>query len=233
MPNWVDQEFVIVGPRGDLDRFCALAVTGNFRRSHTLDDEPRFLFDRVCPITKAEARDCGDEHRTAVLLQFLRSHTQASFQLQSAWTYPEHFYKTRLLRGWPTLQFCCAVNEDMGQFQGLMAGIGGVVTDHVEGADAPYNRRRHLRRIRTLKRRWAGVERAGRPWVVLLPFRFRTRARYAADATFDVYGRMFHLPTETEVRRLVRGRTAVRVCRRTRTGQLRQVRAYRRGDLDG
>ncbi len=30
MPNWVDQDFVVVGPREDLDRFCALAVTGNF-----------------------------------------------------------------------------------------------------------------------------------------------------------------------------------------------------------
>ncbi len=231
MPNWVDQEFVIVGPREDLDRFCALAVAGNFRADHTLDDEPTFHFDLACPIRKQDARACGDEHRTAVLLQFLRSHTQACFQLQSAWTYPEHFYKVRLLRDWPTLQFCCAVNEDMGQFQGLMAGIGGVVTDHVESAEAPYHRRRHLRRIRALKRRWAAVERAGRPWVVWLPFRFRNRARYNADATFDTLGHMFHLPTEAEVRRLVLGRTAVRVCRRTRAGQLREVRAYRRGDV--
>jgi hypothetical protein len=232
MPNWVDQEFVIVGPRDDLDRLCALAVTGNFRRNHTLDDEPTFHFDRVCPIAAADRRECEDEHRTAVLFQVLRSRTQASFSMQSSWTYPEHFYKTRLLRDWPTLQFCCAINEDMGQFQGLMAGIDGVVTDHVESAEAPYNRRRHLRRIGALKRRWAAVERAGRPWVVLLPFRFRTRPRYDADATFDVYGHMFHVPNEAEVRRLVRGRSAVRVCRRTRTGQLREVRAYRRGALE-
>jgi hypothetical protein len=75
--------------------------------------------------------------RGAVLFQFLRSRTQASFNMQSSWTYPEHFYKTRLLRDWPTLQWCCAINEDMGHFQGLMAGIDGVVTDHVESAEAP------------------------------------------------------------------------------------------------
>lgn len=231
MPNWVDQEFVVVGPREDLDRFCGLAVTGNFRADHTLDDEPTFHFDRVCPITTADERDYADEPRTAVLFQFLRSRTQASFSMQSSWTFPEHFYKTRLLRDWPTLQFCCAINEDMGQFQGLMAGIDGVVTDHVESAEAPYDRRRYLRRIRALKRRWAGVERAGRPWVVVLPVRFRARAQYAADATFDVYGHMFHLPTEAEVRPLVRGRVAVRVYRRSKAGHLREARAHRRGDV--
>ncbi len=231
MANWVDQDLVVVGPREDLERFCRLAVAGNFRRDHTLDDEPTFHFDRVCPITATDPPECQDEHRTAVLFQFLRSRTQASFSMQSKWTYPEHFYETRLLRDWPALQFCCAINEDMGQFQGLIAGIGGVVTDRVESAEVPYNRRRHLRRIRALKRRWATVERDGRPWMVLLPFRFRARARYDADATFDAYGHMFHLPDETEVRRLVRRRSAVRVCRRTRTGQLREVRAYRRGDF--
>jgi hypothetical protein len=232
VPNWVDQELVVMGPRDELDRFCALAVAGNFRADHSLDDEPTFHFDRVCPITEADARDYEDEHRNAFLLTFLRSHTQASFAMQSSWMYPEHFYRIRLPRDWPALQFCCAVKEEMGQFQGLIAGIGGAVTDLVESTDTPYDRRRHLRRCRTLKRRWAEVERAGRPWVALLPLRFRTRARYAADATFDVYGHTFHLPSETEVRRFVRGRAAVRVYRSTRTGNLREVRAYRRGSLE-
>jgi hypothetical protein len=232
MPNWVDQEFVVKGPREDIERFCTLALTGDVRGANILDDDgPTFHFDRVCPIPKAEARACQDEHRTAILLQAIRSHTQAQFSLQSSWTYPGHFYATRLLRDWPTLQFCCAINEDMGNFQGLIAGIDGMFFHCVESADAPYDRRRHLRRVRALKRKWADAVEVDRPWIVVLPFRFKRRVSYDVDATFDECGNILQLRSEAEVRRLIRRRTALRVFRRsTVTGDLRQVRAYRRGN---
>jgi hypothetical protein len=232
MPNWVDQEFVVNGPREDIDRFCALAVTGDVRRGNIFDDDgPTFHFDRVCAISRADARACEDEHRSAILLQVIRSHTQAQFSLQSSWTYPGHFYATRLLRDWPTLQFCCAINEDMGNFQGLIAGIHGTFFDCVESADAPYNRRRHLRRVRVLKRKWAQAVEADRPWRVVFPFRFRRRIWYDVDAAFDECGNILQLRSEAEVRSVIRRRRAVRVFRRAaRTGKLREVRTYRRGN---
>ena len=47
----------------------------------------------------------------------------------------------------------------------------------------------------------------------------------------DAVGTILRLTSEAEVRRVIRRRTAVRVFRRaTRTGDVREVRAYRRGD---
>ena len=233
MPNWADQNFSVIGPPEDIDRFCALAVSGNFRRDHSLDDEPRFHFDRVCPYREADRPPYDDEHADAVLYQFTRSRTQAHFWMQSSWSYPEHFYTVRLPRDWPSLQFTCAINEDMGNYQGVIAGIGGTVTDTVEECwREGYNRRRHLRRVRTLAGRWTAIDLADRPWVVVLPFRYRSRVHYDADARFFEEGHTLWLRTEAEVRRLLRGRTAAQVFRLSaRTGRAHEVRAMRRGEL--
>ena len=66
-----------------------------------------------------------DEHTAAVLFRCLRAQAFLHVEMQSSWDYPRHFYATRMSRDWPTLQFICAINEDMGSFGGLVARMDG------------------------------------------------------------------------------------------------------------
>lgn len=204
MPNWVDQELAIVGPAPCIDRFCELAVTGNLRRDHTLEDEPKFLFSKVCPIRRGDRRACTDQHDSGVLLRFVRTDTQAHFDIITAWDLPRHFYQCRLLRDWPELSFCCAVNEDMESFGGIVAGGEGAVAFAVEDYEAGYDRKAHARRARPLLLRWRRIVEGGRSWRVELPFRHRRRAVFKADATFNDLATEFLFATEAQCCRFAR-----------------------------
>lgn len=204
MPNWVDQEFAITGPAGDIDRFCALAVTGNFRRDHTLDDEPTFLFAKVCPIRPRDRRACADEHVDGVLFRFARTEIQAHFNIQTSWDFPRHFYLQRLLRDWPRLSFCCAINEDMNNFGGVVAGFDGIAEDAVEDYVVPYDRKAHAKRVRPLTARWDRLIKAGRPWRAERPFEYRRLAIYKAPTTFDDLGWHFYFSAEEDCRRFAK-----------------------------
>jgi len=203
MPNWVEQDFVVIGPQEDIDRFCGLAVTGNLRSDHTLEDEPTFLFDKVCPVRKGdEAAD--DEHEEGVLYRFVRTRVQALFTIQTSWDYPAHFYTRRLLRDWPRVSFCCAVNEDMHQFGGILAGFDGVAVNAVEDYGPSYNSGAHGRHARKLLVRWDALVNDGRLWLVdLMPRLFRHQA-WNIDATFDDTAKQLTFRTEEEARRFAR-----------------------------
>jgi len=204
MPNWADQEFAITGPAEDIDRFCALAVTGNFRRDHTLDDEPTFLFSKVCPIRPSDRRACADEHVDGVLFRFARTQVQAHFNIQTSWDLPRHFYLQRLLRDWPRLSFCCAINEEMNNFGGVLAGFDGIAVDAVEDYVVPYDRKAHAKRVRPLTARWDRLLRADRFWMAIRPLEYRRLAIYKAPATFDDMAWRFFFSTEEDCRRFAK-----------------------------
>ena len=204
MPNWVDQEFAITGPAEDIDRFCALAVTGNFRRDHTMEDEPTFLYSKVCPIRSRDRRACSDKPENGVLYRFTRSEVQAHFNIQTSWQFPRHFYLQRLLRDWPRMSFCCAINEDMSNFGGVVAGFDGIAVDAVEYYAFPYDRKTHARRVRPLAARWDRLLKAGRAWRVTRPFEYRHLAIYKASATFDEAGWHFYFSSEDDCRRFAK-----------------------------
>lgn len=88
------------------------------------------------------------------------------------WDYPHHFYATRMSRDWPTLQFICAINEDMGSFGGIVARIDGKYTDLVADYDLSYDRRAHRRQMRKVQTRWGGVVEGDRPWRVDVPLKY-------------------------------------------------------------
>lgn len=227
MPNWVDQDLFVIGPAVDLDRFCKRAVTGKFGRARTWREEPAFRFDRACPLRGKEKRI--DEHQSAILYRYVRSLTAAYFQLQTSWSYSEHFFLTRLPRDWPTLQFCCAVNEDMGNFGGVLAGIDGNVTDLVS---APSDVRAQRKRVRGLLREWRRIALQDRPWMVQIPLRYARRVTYGVDAVFkDEYANILYLRSERDVRRLVRRRKAALVLRKGARGVWTKVRELSRGDV--
>jgi hypothetical protein len=204
MPNWVDQEFAVTGPAEDIDRFCARAVTGNFRRDHTLDDEPTFLFSGVCPMRPEDRRECAEEHVDGVLFRFARTHIQAHFNVQTSWDFPRHFYLRRLPRDWPRLSFCCAVNEDMGNFGGVVAGFDRNAVDAVVDYGAGYDRKAHSRMVRSVIARWIRLLEADRPWRVTRPLRYRSLTSYQAFATFDEMAHQLNFDTEEECRRFAR-----------------------------
>ena len=216
MPNWVRQDLAIMGPADDIDRFCALAVTGDFRADHTLDDEPTFLFSTVCPIRPRDQRACVDEHESGVLFRFKRTQIQAQFGILTAWDIPRHFYLTRLLRDWPRLSFCCAVNdEDMESFGGVVGGFDGAAVDAVEDYDGDYDRKAHARRVRAVTARWDRLLQADRPWrVVGLAAFLRTRATYKTAATFDYMGWQFWFSSEEDCRRFAKRYKVAAVLRR-------------------
>lgn len=220
MPNWVDQDFFVIGPPSDLETFCERAVTGTFGRARrSWRDEPTFRFDRACPLRGKEKR--LDQHRSAILYRYVRSQTEAYFHLQTSWSYPEHFYLTRFAKEWPTLQFCCAVNEDMGNFGGVLASIDGNVIDLVSAPnDVPAQRKL----VRRLLREWRSVTTRDRPWVVQLPLRYIQRVQYGVDAAFeDEYTNVLYLKSERDVRRLVRRRKSAAVYRRGARGKWKKA----------
>ncbi len=204
MPNWVDQEFAVTGPAEDIDRFCAAAVAGDFRRDRTLEDEARFLFSGACPIRKGDRRACAEEHVDGLLFRFARTHIQAHFNIQTSWDLPRHFYLCRLPRDWRRLSFCCAVNEDMGNFGGVVAGFDGIPVDAVQEYGSGYDRKAHARLIRSVLTRWNRLLVADRPWRVIRPLRYRSLAIYKTYATFDEFACQFGFDSEEECRRFAR-----------------------------
>lgn len=161
MANWVDQDLHVVGRKADVDRFIRTGYTRH--RRGELDD--LLHLDALCPRPRGERRD-PYEPTTAVVLNHLRTRTQVLFSMQTRNAYPAAFYQ-RLASKWPTLSFVATVNEDMNNFGGIVAVIGGEVTDLVRDYSAGYDRRAHAREVRALLKAWGEFFSAERPWCVI------------------------------------------------------------------
>ncbi len=228
MANWVNQELCLLGEKDVLDAWCKRAITGNFRADHALADEPTIRFAQVCPVRARDKALCTAEHRDGVIFRFCRTRVQAFVKIQTTWDHPRHFYLQRMARDWPGLSFCCAVNEDMGSFGGLIACIDGTVVDAVEDYDTDYEPREHRQRIRILQRKWQALIEADRPWRVVVPLKWRSRTVVDMDATFDDYARVFCFRSESECRRFASRRQGARVINASRSRQRTKTRPKQR-----
>jgi hypothetical protein len=182
MPNWVEQTLHVAGRKTDVDRFIKTGflprTKGQF--DHLLD------LHRLCPLERGEPKETYT-HDSAVVLERSRTKTQAAFEMITSWDYPARFY-ARLAVHWPTLAFCCTVNEEMGSFGGLLVVLNGEVTDLVEDyGTAEYSRRAHKRRIRKALDGWGAFLTAGRDWR-LVPKEPWVRLSRPFDAHFDEDG---------------------------------------------
>ena len=179
MPNWVEQQLHVVGAKAEVDRFIR---TGYTRRSKQEFDNLLHLH-RLCPLERREPRSLYT-HDSAVVLMHFRTKTQAAFNMITSWDYPAEFY-ARLPQHWPSLNFVCTVNEEMGSFGGIVMGLNGEVTDLVEDYGEPaYSRRSQSRRIRAALDRWGESLTAGRDWR-LVPDQAWEHRSMPFDAHFD------------------------------------------------
>jgi len=178
MPNWVEQDLHVVGPKLEVDRFVR---TGFIRRKGRGTDN-LLSFARLCPLKRRDRRDTYT-HESGVVLSHFRTHTQVLFSLITNWNYPATFY-SRLATHWPSLSFVCAVNEDMGSFGGILMALDGEVTNLVRDYDAGYDRRSHRREVRALLKRWGQFLTEARPWR-LVPNAAWASTPMPFDAHFD------------------------------------------------
>ena len=186
----------------------------------------RHRFDLACPILAGDAEACIEEHTAAVLFRCLRAQAFLRVEMQSSWDYPRHFYSRRMARDWPTLQFICAINEDMGSFGGLVARVDGEFIDLVADYETSYNRRAHLRQMRKAQKRWERLVEGDRRWRVDVPLKFYQWLAYRADETLDMTGTSLRFRDEDDVRRFVKGRKHADVFKLSaRTGKERKVSA--------
>jgi hypothetical protein len=185
MPNWVEQDLHVVGEKSDIDAFIRTGLvrrnTGFWRGAGEL------LFTRLCPLRRTDCKDTYT-HESAVVLILSRTRTQAYISLITSWDYPAAFYK-RLPKHWPRLAFACAVNEEMGQFGGILLAMNGRFKDCVRGYDTNYDHRQHRREVRVLLKQWASQLVPGRPWRLMpdTPWRHRYMpfdARFEDDGWF-------------------------------------------------
>jgi len=216
MPNWVEQDLHVIGRPGEVTRFIG---TGFIRRGpDQLDDVLDFV--RLCPLTRRDRKDTYT-HRSGVVLTHLRTRTQARFSMITSWEYPAEFY-ARLGKHWPGLDFICSINEETGQFGGILVVQHGEVCDLVRDYGAEYDRRAHGREVRALLKRCQSFLTDGRPWRL----RPRRAWRYRSlpfDAHFDD-GFWFYFRTREElVRFKARFPSSQVMC--WRDGQWRPARA--------
>jgi hypothetical protein len=172
MPNWVEQELDVVGQKPDVDRF----VREGLKQRGRGEPDDLFNFAKLCP-PKTE------EHSTGVVLSYFRTRTQAHFSIITSWDYPAEFY-ARLPKQWPSLSFVCAVNEDMGQFGGIVIVHDGQANNLVRDYDTNYSRRSHRRVIHSALTRWGHFLVEGRPWRVALTAAWEHKSM-PFDAHFD------------------------------------------------
>jgi hypothetical protein len=177
MPNWVEQDLHIVGAKPSVDQF----IRNGFKRRRRGELDDVLDFTRLCPL-KRGARKVYT-HPTGVVLTYFRTRTQANFSMITSWAYPAEFY-ARLPKYWPSLSFVCAVNEDMGQFGGIIMVLDGEVINLVRDYDASYSKRAHSQVIRAVLKRWGLFLVEGRPWRVV-PNAARKHGSMPFDAHFD------------------------------------------------
>ena len=127
--SWVEAE---------VDRFIGTGFVRQKRRE--IDDV--LDFTRLCPLKNRERKDTYT-HPSGVVLTHFRTRTQATFSMITSWDYPAEFY-ARLTKHWPSLSFICSVNEDMGQFGGVLMVLDGEVVNLVRDYRVvDYSRRAH------------------------------------------------------------------------------------------
>ena len=169
MPNWAEHELHVVGEKADIDRLVRVGY-----RFGDLD------FMRLCPPRRGETYepDCG------LVNIHCRTKTQALFSMVTAWDYAPNFYK-QLPIHWPDLAFGCAVNGEMGDFGGVLMALDGEFVDVVrEYGAAGYDRRKHAREVRRVRRRWTQFLIEGREWRVRGHYAWKNRSM-PVDAHFD------------------------------------------------
>jgi len=176
MPNWVEQNLHVIGPKHEIDRF----IRTGFKRRRLHQDT--LSFTKLCPLSRSEPKDTYTHEGGVVLIHF-RTRTEAHFAMQTSWDYPAAFYQ-RLPKYWPNLTFVCAVNEEMGQCGGVIAVMQGEVHELVRDFDASYDRRQHRRQVRSVLRRVDALVAKGRPWR-LMPYSAWEHRYIPFDAVFD------------------------------------------------
>jgi hypothetical protein len=212
MPNWVEQDLEIVGPKPDLDLFLkkTLLVPKSVAERERYGG-PMFRFARACRPSKRERPNLVCDADAFV---HFRTDIQCFVAFSTAWDYPRWLYRA-LAKQWPTLSFVCAVNEDMGQFGGVIVGLEGKCIDEVRDYRPDYRRSEHGRAIRPLLTMWRRVIRRGRRWTVTISKPWK-HAAYDADATFNDEG-FFYFRTEAEARAFAKTYRGKLVPRRTRS----------------
>jgi hypothetical protein len=161
MANWVDQDLHVVGRKTAVDRFIRTGYTRH--RRGEVDD--LLHLDALCPPARGEKRH-PYEPSTAIVLNRVRTRTQALFSMQTRNLYPTVFYRS-LTRSWPEMSFVATVNEDMNNFGGVVVVHDGRLTDLVRDYGPGYDRRAHAREVRALVKAWGEFLTAGRPWCVI------------------------------------------------------------------
>ena len=158
MANWVDQDLHVVGRKTDIDRFIRTGV----RRQRGGDEVLRL--HKLCPPRGGVKRD-PYQPAEAIVLNRLRTRTQALFSMQTRNVLPETFYQA-LPKRWPELSFAAGVNEEMGNFGGVVIVLGGKVTNLVLDYGPDYDRRSHAREVRRIMKAWGDWLTLERPWSV-------------------------------------------------------------------
>jgi hypothetical protein len=178
MPNWVEQEVHVVGAKADVDRFIRIGLIR--RRPGEMEDV--LDFERLCPLKSSDRKDIYT-HPSGVVLSYFRTRTQANISMITSYDYPAEFY-TRLPYHWPELAFACSINEDMGQFGGILVVLNGEVINLVRDYNLDYSRRSHGREVREVLRRWSLFLTEDRPWRVVARAPWEHRSM-PFDAHFD------------------------------------------------
>jgi len=212
MPNWVEQDLEIVGPKPDLDRFLKKTLlVPKSAAERARHDGPMFRFARACKPPKGERPNLVWDADAYV---HWRTDIQCFIAFSTTVDYPRWFYRA-LAKHWPTLSFACAVNEDMGLSGGVIVGLNGKCVDEVRDYDPDYRRGAHVKATRPLLTAWRRIIHAGRPWAVQTNKPWK-HPIYAVDATFDDEG-VFYFRAEEEARtfaRKYRGKVVPRKPRR-------------------
>lgn len=216
MPNWVEQDLHVVGPKLEVDRFMRTGFVRHKRGE--IDDLLDFM--RLCPLKRRERKDTYTHPSGVVLINF-RTRTQACLSMITSWDYPAEFY-ARLAKHWPTLGFACSVNEEMGQFGGILIVAHGEVVNLVRDYAMNYNRRSHGREIRSLLKRWNEFLTAERPYRLFSPLAWKHRSM-PFDAHFDD-DFWFYFRTREEVTRFKARFKSSHLMRRS-DGEWRPARA--------
>lgn len=210
MPNWVEQILSVAGPKTEIDRFIR---TGLVR--HRRDEMDDVLdFERLCPLKSRDRKDTYT-HQSGVVLCYFRTRTQAMFSMITSWDYPAEFY-ARLPRHWPALAFGCSVNEDMGQFGGILLVLNGEVINLVRDYNTDYSLRSHRREIRAAQKRWSLFLTQHRPWRVDVHAPWKHKSM-PTDAHFDDDFR-FYFRTRDELAQFRERYKTTRVMRLTVDG---------------